>query len=57
MDAAHADGLVRRDVKPSNILVTDGDFVYLVDFGIARLRSGTVTSITARETSSARWIT
>ncbi|MGW4486007.1 protein kinase domain-containing protein [Amycolatopsis sp. NPDC004368] len=46
LDAAHADGLVHRDVKPSNILVTDGDFVYLVDFGIARSMSGTVTSIT-----------
>ncbi|MEV0066788.1 serine/threonine-protein kinase [Amycolatopsis sp. NPDC050768] len=46
LDAAHADGLVHRDVKTSNILVTDGDFVYLVDFGIARSMSGAVTSIT-----------
>ncbi len=47
LDAAHADGLVHRDVKPSNILVTSGDFVYLVDFGIARSVSPTVTSLTA----------
>jgi serine/threonine protein kinase len=36
LHAAHDVGLVHRDVKPSNILVTDNDFAYLIDFGIAR---------------------
>ncbi|CAM4491673.1 serine/threonine-protein kinase [Nocardia ninae] len=36
LDAAHAEGLVHRDVKPANILVTASDFAYLADFGIAR---------------------
>jgi serine/threonine protein kinase len=52
LDAAHADGVVHRDVKPSNVLVArhvaarEGreDFAYLVDFGIAR--SGGATSPT-----------
>jgi serine/threonine-protein kinase len=44
LDSAHADGLIHRDVKPSNILVTgtgDDEFVYLVDFGIARSTTDT----------------
>lgn len=36
LDAAHANGVTHRDVKPENILVTPRDFAYLVDFGIAR---------------------
>jgi serine/threonine protein kinase len=36
LHAAHTIGLVHRDVKPSNILIADDDFSYLIDFGIAR---------------------
>ncbi|PXY32128.1 serine/threonine-protein kinase [Prauserella muralis] len=41
LDAAHADGLVHRDVKPSNVLLSGDDHVYLVDFGIASSATGT----------------
>ena len=52
LDAAHARGLVHRDVKPSNILIAQGsrgdqDFVYLVDFGVARSVGMVDTSLTA----------
>lgn len=36
LDAAHETGLIHRDVKSSNILITPHDFVYLIDFGLAR---------------------
>jgi serine/threonine-protein kinase len=35
LHAAHKVGLLHRDVKPSNILLDDDDFAYLIDFGIA----------------------
>ncbi len=41
LDAAHAQGLVHRDVKPSNALISPSDFAYLIDFGIARGAAGT----------------
>jgi serine/threonine protein kinase len=36
LHAAHKVGLVHRDVKPSNVLLDEDDFAYLIDFGIAR---------------------
>jgi serine/threonine protein kinase, bacterial len=49
LDAAHGEGLVHRDVKPSNVLTVEDDFVYLIDFGLARELAAprmTVTGVT-----------
>jgi predicted Ser/Thr protein kinase len=43
LDYAHQKGIVHRDIKPANILVADDLKVSLVDFGIARTSTSTMT--------------
>jgi serine/threonine protein kinase len=53
LHSAHQAGLVHRDVKPSNILLTPNDFAYLIDFGIARATGD--TALTSANTTIGTW--
>ncbi len=45
LDYSHKQGVVHRDIKPANLMIMPGPKVKVMDFGIARLESSSLTQV------------
>src|ERR1700692_1265904 len=47
LNAAHAPGIIHRDLTPANVMVTDSGLVKILDFGLSKLtdRNGPMTQV------------